>query len=56
MEKIEKLDPNDPKLDALGSAMKMNLAEQEKRQIEKENLSIENGDFSQRKYYPSKIM
>jgi len=55
LEKIERLDPNDPQLGSLEHAMRINLAEQQLHQIAKDNVTIINEEYSQKKYYPNKI-
>ena len=55
LEKMERLDPNDPQLGSLEHAMRINLAEQQRHQIAKDNVTIINEEYSQKKYYPNKI-
>ena len=55
LEKVERLDPNDPTLGSLEHAMRINLAEQQLHQIAKDNITVRNEEYSQKKYYPNKI-
>ena len=49
------MDPNDPRLDSVAAAMKLNLAEMQKHQEAKgqNDTNSQPYDYSQKKYYPN---